>query len=76
MTHTGVERLIHRHWVKTGEMDPEVARGFSKLQKMRVDADYSVDFVFTLAGAREELAVAREFIAAARALLASRGISK
>lgn len=73
ITHAGVEKLLHRHWVKSGELNAEVARRFSKLQKMRIDADYSADFVFTLEGAREEVAVAREFVAAARALLSQRG---
>jgi uncharacterized protein (UPF0332 family) len=72
ITHAGVEKLLHRHWVRTGELDAEVARRFSKLQKMRIDADYSADFVFTREGAAEEVAVAREFVSAARTLL-SRG---
>lgn len=73
MTHTGVEKLLHRHWVKAGRLDAEVARGFSKLQKMRVEADYSADFVFTTSGAAEEVAVARAFIQAAQILLKQQG---
>lgn len=73
ITHAGVEKLLHRHWVKTGELNAEVARRFSKLQKMRVDADYSADFVFTAGGAAEEVAVAREFVSEARVLLIRRG---
>jgi hypothetical protein len=38
-----------------------------------IDADYSADFVFTLDGASEEVAVARQFVLAARALLIKRG---
>jgi uncharacterized protein (UPF0332 family) len=70
VTHAGVEKLLHRHWVKTGDLDAEIARRFSKLQKMRIEADYSVEFVFTQSGAEEEVAVAREFVGAVRALLA------
>lgn len=73
ITHAGVEKLLHRHWVKSGALDAEVARRFSKLQKMRIDADYSADFVFTVEGAAEEVAVAREFVGAAQALLVQRG---
>lgn len=72
ITHAGVEKLLHRRWVRTGELDAEVARRFSKLQKMRIDAGYSADFVFTVDGAAEEVAVAREFVGAARALLIQR----
>jgi uncharacterized protein (UPF0332 family) len=63
ITHAGVEKLLHRHWVKSGELDAEVARRFSKLQKMRIDADYSA----------EEGAVALEYVHAARTLLTRRG---
>jgi uncharacterized protein len=73
ITHAGVEKLLHRHWVRSGDLDAEVARRFSKLQKMGVDADYSADFVFTVEGAAEEVAVAREFVHAARALLMQGG---
>jgi uncharacterized protein (UPF0332 family) len=73
ITHSGVETLLHRHWVRTGRLDPEIARRFSKLQKMRIDADYAADFVFTQVGAGEEVGVARDFVRAARALLAGGG---
>ena len=69
VTHAGVERLLHRDLVRTGELDADVARLFGRLQKMRLDADYTAEFVFTPGGAEEEVESARQFIAAARAIL-------
>jgi uncharacterized protein (UPF0332 family) len=68
-THSGVERLLHRDLVRPGTIDPELARLFAKLQKMRLESDYTSEFVFTAAGATEELASARAFVQAARDVL-------
>jgi uncharacterized protein (UPF0332 family) len=68
-THGGLERMLQRDLVRTGALDPDVARLFSRLQKFRQDADYTAEFVFTAAAATEELDAARRFIAEARTLL-------
>ncbi len=73
ITHAGVERLLHRDLVRPGRLDPDVARLLSRLQKLRLDADYSAEFLFSPAGAAEEVAAARTFIEAARAVLAGDG---
>ncbi|HMA92675.1 MAG TPA: HEPN domain-containing protein [Polyangiaceae bacterium] len=73
VTHAGVERLIHRDLVRSGLLPPEVAREFSRLQKMRLDADYTSEFVFTSEGSTEDLSVARQFIEAARKVLREGG---
>lgn len=67
--HGGVERLMQRDLVRTGKLDPEVARLFSHLMKERHDADYGADFVFTETGAADQLEASRRFCARARELL-------
>jgi uncharacterized protein (UPF0332 family) len=68
-THGGVERLLQRDLVRSGQLDPDVARLFSRLQKFRQDADYTAEFVFTENAAREEVDAARRFVEEARTLL-------
>ena len=72
-THAGLERLLHRDLVREGALDADVARLFSRLQKFRQDADYTAEFVFTAAGASEEVSAARAFVAEARARLRAGG---
>ena len=71
--HGGVERLLQRDLVRTGKLDPTVARSYAHLLKDRQDADYGAETVFTreLAAARVE--AARAFCAAARELLVAEG---
>lgn len=68
-THSGVDRLLQRDFVRTGLLDPRLGKRFAGLQRFRQDADYSAEFVFTDEGAREEVEAARAFVAAARELL-------
>lgn len=68
-THGGLDRLLQRDLVRSGQFDPDVARLFSRLQKFRQDADYTAEFVFTGNAAREEVDAARRFIEEAQALL-------
>lgn len=72
-THAGLERLVQREFVRTGKLDADVARLLSPLQKYRQDADYAAEFVFTRAGAEEELRAAETFTGAVRDLLARDG---
>jgi uncharacterized protein len=72
-THAGLERMLHRDLVREGGFDPDVARLFSRLQKFRQDADYTAEFVFTPAGAAEDIGAARTFIAEARTRLRAGG---
>jgi uncharacterized protein (UPF0332 family) len=72
-SHAGVTRLLHRDLVRTGRLDPDVARLFSRLQQLRQDADYTAEFVFTAAGAADEVAGARRFAEAAATLLRREG---
>ena len=55
MTHVGVERMLHRDLVRAGALDADVARLFGRLQKTRIDADYTSEIVFTEAGAADDV---------------------
>ena len=72
-THAGVQRLLHRDFVREGTFPPEIAQLLSSLEKFRLDADYSAEVVFTAPTAREELAAAERFIAEVRGHLQARG---
>ncbi len=73
VTHAGLERLLHRDLVRTGMLDPDIARLFARLQKMRQDADYTSEFVFTANGTREEVNASCQFVAAAKEILHREG---
>jgi uncharacterized protein (UPF0332 family) len=70
-SHTGVASLLGLHFVKTGRLDPDDARLFARLQKYRIEADYSVGFVLTRDAVEEDLAACRAFIERVRAVIAS-----
>ena len=72
-THGGLERLLHRDFVRPGTLAPEIALLYSRLLKHRGDADYTAEFVFTAAAAKEEVAAAGKFVDATRALLRKGG---
>jgi uncharacterized protein (UPF0332 family) len=48
-SHSGGAQLLGLHFVKPGRLDPHDARVFARLQKYRLEADYSTDFVVTRA---------------------------
>ena len=68
-THSGVQHLFNRHFVRTDRFEPGVSRLMARLQKYREEADYSRAFVVDEAGAREEVEAARAFVEAVRAQL-------
>ena len=70
-SHSGVLQLLGLHFVKTGRLDPEDARLFARLQKYRVEADYSTAFVLTKAALEEDLAACRGFVQRVRAVITS-----
>ena len=73
LTHSGVERLLHRDVVRPGILDADIARQFARLQKMRLDADYTSEFVFTQNGASDDVTAARQFVSASRQILQDPG---
>jgi hypothetical protein len=72
-THGGLERLLQRDFVRSGDIDADVAKLFSRLQKFRLDADYTAEFVFTPAGSADEVRAARTFVDEARGFLQKGG---
>lgn len=68
-THGGVHKLLHRDLVRDGLLDADVAHLFSRLQKFRLDADYSAEVVFTAKSAAEEVRAAETFVTEARSIL-------
>lgn len=72
-THGGLERLIHRDFVRAGKLSADVALRLSRLMKYRQDADYSAEIVFTASAAGDEVASARMFISAVTAILTADG---
>jgi uncharacterized protein (UPF0332 family) len=68
-THRGVLRLLSRDFVRTGRLPAGEAAALSKLEKQRLEADYSAELVFTNEEAALELQAAESFIDAAMALL-------
>ena len=70
-SHAGVGELLGRHFVKTGRLDPGDARLFARLQKCRIEADYSTGFVVTLDAAQEDVAACTVLIERIRGLVAT-----
>lgn len=70
-SHAGVAQLLGLHFVKTGKLDPDDARLFARLQKYRVEADYSTAFVLTSTAIEEDLEASTAFVGRVRALIAS-----
>jgi len=57
-SHQGVDHLFNLHLVRTGRLDPTLAKAFARLAQFRLQADYSRAFRFTREGAEEELLLA------------------
>ena len=70
-SHAGVAQLLGLHFVKTGRLDPDDARLFARLQKYRVEADYSTEFVLTKNALEEDLAACRAFVQRVRGVIAA-----
>lgn len=66
-THAGVWHLFHRHVVRDGGFDPELARRAAAAQDDREDVDYDARLV-TPEEASSALDVAERFVAAVAAL--------
>jgi uncharacterized protein (UPF0332 family) len=65
----GVGQLLGLHFVKTGRLDPDDARLFARLQKYRIEADYSTGFVVTRDALAEDLAAFSAFVERVRTLV-------
>ena len=63
-SHQGVDHLFNLHFVRTGRLDPALAKALARLSQFRLQADYSRAFRFSRAGAEEELVLAERMAAA------------
>ena len=70
-SHSGVANLLGLHFVKTGRLDAGDARLFARLQKYRVEADYSTAFVLTKQALEEDLAACRSFVERVQSVIVS-----
>jgi uncharacterized protein (UPF0332 family) len=70
-SHSGVGQLLGLHFVKTGHLDAGDARLFARLQKYRIEADYSTGFVVTREALEEDLTACADFVERIRALIAT-----
>jgi uncharacterized protein (UPF0332 family) len=68
-SHAGVASLLGLHFIKTGRMDADDGRLFARIQKYRIEADYSREFVLTERALRDDLAACQGFILRARTLV-------
>jgi uncharacterized protein (UPF0332 family) len=68
-SHTGVSQLLGLHFVKTGRLDSGDGRLFARLQKYRIEADYSTAFVVTRDALEEDLAACQNFLTRVRSLI-------
>ena len=57
------------HFVKTGRLDPDDARLVAGLQKYRVEADHSAEFVLTKDALEEDLAACSAFVQRVRGVI-------
>ena len=70
-SHSGVAQLLGLHFVKAGRLDSDDGRLFARLQKYRVEADYSTEFVLTKQAVEEDWAACSAFIRRARGVVSS-----
>lgn len=61
-SHEGAMRLFSLHYIKPGIIPKEYQRLFSKMEKMRLEADYFHEREFTKEEAAEALSIAKKFV--------------
>ena len=69
-THAGVGQMLGLHFVKTGRLSADDARLFARLQKYRLEADYSTAFVLTKEALQEDLSSCGAFVERIRRVVA------
>ena len=70
-SHAGVAQLLGLHFVKNGPLAADDARLFARLQKYRIEADYSTSFPLTTEALEEDLTACSAFIRRIRDVIAS-----
>ena len=61
-THGGVLHLMGEHFVKGGELEPEMTNSFGFAMQARQRADYGDDFAITVDDARAVVTKAKSFV--------------
>jgi len=61
-THKGTIRLFSQHFVKKGQLSPELSKSLSNAYELRQLSDYDTDFNGTLADAELTLDKAKNFV--------------
>lgn len=72
-SHQGLGKMFSLHYIRSKLLAPHHARILSRAQKYREEADYSSEYNFTLADAKEALHDIEQLIAAIAAMLTSHG---
>jgi uncharacterized protein (UPF0332 family) len=72
-SHAGVRSLLGLHFVRTGQLDPDLVHRLSQAARAREDADYEPTTVFGPSHAEEALQQARALMGAIDALLVRDG---
>jgi uncharacterized protein (UPF0332 family) len=73
-THKGTIRLFGQHFVKTGQISPELAKVLSDAYELRQLSDYDADFIGTPTQAEDILGQARAFVAEVMQILNAQDI--
>lgn len=70
-SHAGAIKLFSLHYIKTDIVDKSYQRQFAKIEKARIEADYTHLRTFTKEETSEILSDAREFVEMAKKLVSS-----
>jgi uncharacterized protein (UPF0332 family) len=68
-SHAGAIKLFSLHYIKNGEVDQKYQRQFAKIEKARIEADYTHLREFTHEEAEDILNEAREFVSMSKKML-------
>ena len=68
-SHAGAIKLFSLHYIKDGEVDQKYQRQFAKIEKARIEADYTHLREFTHEETESILNEAREFVSMSKKML-------
>jgi len=68
-THRGVIKLINLHFVKTGQISPNISKLLSDVYDLRQSGDYSTNFVADEIIASKAIADSKTFVAAIKMIV-------
>lgn len=68
-SHSGAIRMFSLHYIKPGLVDQKYQRYFTMMERLRLEADYKHERIFTAEEAKEAYDQAKEFVDQAKRLL-------